>query len=142
MFTKFLVGLSLVSLPAFAASVNSYSSVDNGVMIQSPGSVSTVFLTSATQAISVTVPYFANAFTASGDGAWVCENNTRCGTTFPVGTVSQTGFIYMPKEQRTRIKLPGNLQISQSVIWVYPRNLPVASALSGTAVESFEWYSY
>lgn len=142
MFKKVLIGLSLVSMPAFAASVNDYGPVGMGWMMNSPGSVSTVFLTSATQAISVSVPYFANSFTASGDGAWACENANRCATSFPTGTVSQTGYIYLPKEQRTRIILPGNLTVSQSVVWLYPRNLPGATALSGTAVESLEWYKY
>lgn len=142
MFLKILSGLMVISMPVFAAQVVDYGAVGNGWMMNSSGSVSTVFLTSATQAISVTVPFGANAFTASGDGAWACENANRCATSFPTGTVSQTGYIYLPKEQRTRVILPGNPSVSQSTVWLYPRNLPSASSLSGTAVESLEWYKY
>lgn len=141
MFHRLLIGLSLISAPVFAASVNTYSTADSGQLIQSPGSVSTVFMTSSTQTISITAPYFANAFIATGDGAWVCENGNRCGTTFPASTVSQTGYIYLPPNLATRIKLPGNQQVSQSTIYIYPRNLTSASALSGTTLESFWWYS-
>lgn len=142
MFKKVFIGLSLVSMPAFAAPVNDYGPVSFGWMMNSANAVSTVFMTSATQAISVTAPFGANSFTASGDGAWACENSNRCATSFPTATVSQTGYIYLPKEQRTRMLLPGNPSVSQSVVWLYPRNLPAASALSGTAVESLEWYKY
>ena len=99
----------------------------------SAGAVSMPYV-SASTVVTVTVPYFANTFIASGDPMWVCEDPRRCGTTFPSSSVSVTGWVYMPSG---RI-LKGNLQQSTSLIYVYARPQDMVSTTAQN-LGSFEW---
>lgn len=95
------------------------------------GAVSNIFVSPST-VVTVTVPYFADSYIASGDPLWVCDQPTRCGSTFPTGTVSVTGWVFNPQARN----LQGNLQVSTSLIYVYARPQDI---VSGTNVGAFEW---
>lgn len=132
MFSKILLGLSLFSLPVWAANVPQVLEATTPQNIPTTaGAVGDVFVPAST-ATSVTVPYFADTYIMSGDPLWVCDYPTRCGTTFPTNTVSATGWVYNPAGR----KLIGNLAVSTSVIWVYARPQDI---VSGTNIGAFEW---
>lgn len=124
--------LSLLATPVLAQNVPQTLQATTPENIpMSAGAVTNVPIPAAT-VTSVTVPYFANTFIASGDPFWVCEDPKRCGTTFPTGYVSNTGWIFNPAGRM----LKGNLQVSTSLIYVYARTQDI---VSGTNLGAFEW---
>jgi len=130
---KIILGLSLLALPAFAANVPETlqaSTPHNIPMVA--GAVTNQFV-SASTVVTVTVPFAANTFIASGDNMWVCDDPRRCGPSFPASSVSVTGWTFNPSG---RI-LKGNLQVSTSYIYTYARPVDMPSA--GQAIHSFEW---
>lgn len=128
------LGLLVMSASAFAQNVPQILQATTPQNIPvSAGAVSMPFV-SASTVVTVTVPYFADTFIASGDPMWVCDDPRRCGTTFPTSSVSVTGWVFMPSG---RI-LKGNLQQSTSLIYVYARPQDMVSATSQN-IGSFEW---
>lgn len=131
---KFLIATAMImaSGSAFAA-VNpaSFAGESGGNIPASAGSVSNIIMTSATQVISVTVPYGANQAIFGGDDAWVCENPRRCSTTFPTVSTTTAGWLFNPSGRL----LLGNCTVSTSAVYLYPRTLPA----SGSAITSIEW---
>lgn len=99
----------------------------------SAGAVSNIFV-SASTVTTVTVPYFADTFIASGDTLWVCDDPARCGTTFPSSSVSVTGWVKNPSGRM----LKGNLQVSTSLIYVYARPQDMVSTTAQN-IGAFEW---
>lgn len=136
MFSKTLMGLSLISLPVWAANVPStLEATTPGNIPTTAGAVSNPFV-SASTVVTVTVPYFADTYLQGGDPLWVCDKPTRCGTTFPTSTVSSTGWVFYSGGR----KLSGNLQQSTSLIYVYARPQDMVST-SQPNIGSFEWSS-
>lgn len=99
----------------------------------SAGAVSNIYV-SASTVTTVTVPYFADTFIASGDPLWVCDDTARCGSTFPASTVSLTGWVFNPSGRM----LKGNLSVSTSAIYVYARTQDMVSTTAQN-IGAFEW---
>lgn len=125
------LGLALVAFPAFAT-VNECNYTWSGNVRQSSGSVTNQSIVTASTVVSFSVPNGANQFVYTGDGAQVCENSLRCGTTFP-SNVSETGWIKVAQDDQ--VTLRGNTSVSQSFISIR------SGAVSNT-FHSFEWCKY
>lgn len=127
---------ALMALPAVVVAQNvpkSLNAVTPENIPSSAGAVTNVFV-SASNVITVTVPYFADTFIMGGDPMWVCEDTKRCSSSFPTSTVSSTGWIFNPQGRM----LKGNLLQSTSIVYVTARPQDM---VSGTNLGVFEWYS-
>lgn len=129
--------LLLLALPVvgFAAPPrpNALQAVTPENIPMSAGAVTNIYV-SASTVTTVTVPYYSDTFIASGDPLWVCEDASRCGSTFPASTVSVTGWVYNPSGRM----LKGNLQVSTSLIYVYARPQDMVSTTAQN-LGAFEW---
>lgn len=126
-----IAGLTIMAFPAFAT-VNDCNYTWDGVVPQSSGSVTNESIVTASTVISFSVPAGANQFVYTGDGAKICENSIRCGTSVP-GNVSETGWIKVAQGDKRTLR--GNSSVSQSFISLQ------AGAVSNT-FHSFEWCKY
>ncbi len=124
-------GLALLAFPAFAT-VNDCSYTWSGGVRQSSGSVTNQTIVTQSTVVSFSIPNGANQFVYTGDGAQVCENSIRCGTSFP-GNVSETGWIKVA--QGDKVTLRGNNSVSQSFI-------SVRSGAVSSTFHAFEWCKY
>lgn len=99
-----ILGLAFIATASFAAP---YQSLCNerayGNIPQTVGTVQNVFLVSANTVVSTTTRRENNSiiFSANGD-FWACENSARCGSTFPTGSVSETGWLFNPVARMLR----------------------------------------
>lgn len=131
---KKLLLLALLPVSAFAAPrpQNLEAVVPENIPM-SAGAVSNIYV-SASTVTTVTVPYFSDTFIASGDPLWVCEDISRCGTTFPASSVSLTGWVFNPSGRM----LKGNLQVSTSTIYLYARPQDMVSTTAQN-LGALEW---
>lgn len=131
---KLIAALCLASLPVLAApQPQNLQAVTPENIPMSAGAVTNIYV-SASTVTTVTVPYFADTFVASGDPLWVCDDRNRCGSTFPASTVSVTGWVFNPSGRM----LKGNLQVSTSLIYVYARPQDMVSTTAQN-LGAFEW---
>lgn len=132
---RILLALILLSSASYAAPrPDNLQAVTPENIPMSAGSVGNVFVPTPSTVVTVTVPYFSDTYIASGDPLWVCDNPSRCGSTFPTGTVTQTGWVFMPSGRM----LKGNLQVSTSIIYVYARPQDMVSSTAAN-IGAFEW---
>lgn len=129
---KYVLAASLLASAGFADVDDAYfAPMSYGNIPMSTGTVTNVFIVTASTVVTVTVPAGANQAIFGGDNLFICENPSRCGTTFPSATVSSTGWLYNPQG---RI-LAGDCRTSPTTMYAYARELPS----TGTAIGVFEW---
>lgn len=120
--------------PAFAANVPQNTEITQpGNIPTTAGAVSNIFV-SASTVQSFTAPTGADTYLQGGDPLWICDLPKRCGTTFPTGTVSNTGWVFYSGGR----KLQSNLQSGSNVIYVYARSTDMVSTTAQN-IGSFEW---